>query len=81
MAIRVRNALTFSLSFHYIIALPLAWWIMDGWLHSFAYRVDMGPAIFIIAGGSVILISLCTIGIQSVRAALASPVTQIQSTL
>jgi len=62
-----------------LIALPVAWWIMNEWLHSFAYRVDMGPGIFLIAGAAVILITLCTISIQSIRAAVANPVKNLKA--
>jgi len=62
-----------------LIALPVAWWIMNEWLHSFAYRVDMGPGIFLIAGVAVILITLCTISIQSIRAAVANPVKNLKA--
>ncbi|HVU55129.1 MAG TPA: ABC transporter permease [Puia sp.] len=62
-----------------LIALPVSWWIMNEWLHSFAYRVDMGPGIFLIAGVVVILITLCTISIQSIRAAVANPVKNLKA--
>jgi predicted permease len=62
-----------------LIALPVAWWIMNGWLGSFAYRIDMGPGIFLLAGVAVILVSLCTVSIQSIRAALANPVKNLKA--
>jgi predicted permease len=62
-----------------LIALPVAWWIMNEWLHSFAYRVHMGPGIFLIAGAAVILITICTISIQSIRAAVANPVRNLKA--
>ncbi|HVU84407.1 MAG TPA: hypothetical protein VHC50_06180, partial [Puia sp.] len=62
-----------------LIALPVAWWIMNEWLHSFAYRIDMGPGIFLVAGVAVILITLCTISIQSIRAAVANPVKNLKA--
>jgi ABC-type antimicrobial peptide transport system permease subunit len=62
-----------------LIALPVAWWIMNEWLHSFAYRIDLGPGIFLIAGAAVILITLCTISIQSIRAAVANPVKSLKA--
>jgi len=62
-----------------LIALPVAWWIMNEWLHSFAYRVDLGPGTFLIAGFAVILVTLCTISVQSIRAALANPVKNLKA--
>jgi predicted permease len=62
-----------------VIALPLAWWIMHSWLGSFAYRIDMGPGIFLTAGVAVILVTICTVSIQSIRAAVANPVKNLKA--
>jgi putative ABC transport system permease protein len=62
-----------------LIAFPLAWWIMTQWLHSFAYRINMGAGIFLIAGASVILVTLLTISFQSIRAAVANPVKSLKT--
>jgi len=62
-----------------LIALPVSWWIMNEWLHSFAYRIDMGPGIFLISGLAVILVTLCTISMQSIRAAVANPVKNLKA--
>ena len=39
-----------------LIAFPLAWWGMNQWLQSFAYRIHIGADVFLIAGVSVIFI-------------------------
>ena len=62
-----------------LIAFPLAWWAMHGWLQSFAYRVDIGAGIFLAAGGSIILITICTISFQAIKAAVANPVRALRS--
>jgi putative ABC transport system permease protein len=62
-----------------IIAFPLAWWIMNQWLDNFVYRINIGFDIFLIAGLSIILITLITISYQSLKAAMASPVKSLQS--
>jgi len=62
-----------------LVALPVAWWIMNEWLHSFAYRVHMGAGIFLMAGAAVILITICTISAQSIRAAVANPVKNLKA--
>ena len=36
-----------------LIAVPLSWWLMKGWLQSFAYRIHISPGVFIIAGFSL----------------------------
>jgi putative ABC transport system permease protein len=57
-----------------LIAFPLAWWAMNTWLQDFAFRVNMGWWIFILAGASALLIALATISFQAIRAALDNPV-------
>ncbi|RFM25707.1 ABC transporter permease [Deminuibacter soli] len=61
------------------IAFPLAWWMMSRWLHSFAYQVHMGAGIFIGAGVAVIFITLCTVSVQSIKAAITNPVKSLKS--
>jgi hypothetical protein len=62
-----------------IIAFPLAWWLMHQWLQGFAYRVNMGSEVFLITAASIFLITLLTISIQAIQAALANPVTSLRS--
>lgn len=61
-----------------IIAIPVAWWGMDYWLDNFTYRVKVS---LLVVGGSVgfvLLISLLTIGIKSLKAANANPVDSLK---
>ena len=62
-----------------LIAFPIAWWIMNQWLSDFAYRIDIGAGVFLIAGGSVILITLVTISFQAIKAAIANPVKSLRT--
>lgn len=62
-----------------LIAFPLAWWVMNGWLQSFAYRIKISLIVFLIAGFSVLLITLLTIGFQAIKAAIANPVKSLRS--
>ncbi|MBS1520318.1 MAG: ABC transporter permease [Bacteroidetes bacterium] len=62
-----------------VIATPIAWFAMNKWLQSFAYRVDMRWWVFIAAGFIAILIAFLTISIRSVKAALANPVRSLRS--
>ncbi len=56
------------------IAAPIAYLIMRQWLQMFSYRVDVGPAAFIIAGAVVLVIALMTVSLRVVRVARANPV-------
>jgi len=62
-----------------VLAFPIAWWVMHTWLKDFAYRVNIGGWIFILAGTSAILISLFTISYQAVKAAVTNPVNSLRT--
>jgi len=62
-----------------IIAFPLAWWMMHQWLQEFAYRVNIGSEVFLVTGASVFLITILTISMQALKAALTNPVTSLRS--
>jgi putative ABC transport system permease protein len=57
-----------------IIACPIAWYLMNQWLQTFAYHIELGPDIFIIAALMAIGIALLTITWQSLKTARANPV-------
>ncbi len=61
------------------IAVPAAWYLMSNWLDNFAYRIDLDWRIFALAGGTAVLIAALTVSFQSVRAALANPVSSLRS--
>lgn len=62
-----------------ILACPVAWWGMNKWLQSFAYRISLSWWLFALAAGIALLIALITVGFQSVRAALANPVKSLRN--
>ena len=62
-----------------IIAFPLAWWSMNKWLQNFAYRVDIGWWIFVIAALFAIVVTLATISYQAIKAAITNPTKSLRS--
>ena len=62
-----------------VIALPVSWWVMSNWLQNFAYRINITPYVFVIAGISVVLVTLFTISFQSIKAAMSNPVNSLRS--
>ncbi|WP_460948199.1 permease prefix domain 2-containing transporter [Spirosoma daeguense] len=62
-----------------VIASPVAWWAMNEWLQSFAYKIDLTWWVFALAGLIAIAIALLTVSFQSVRAALMNPVKSLRS--
>jgi hypothetical protein len=61
-----------------LIALPLAYVLMRGWLQDFAYKVSIGPAIFIFASILTLLIAFLTVSYHSIKAALSNPVDSLR---
>lgn len=56
-----------------VISVPLAWYFMDSWLESYAYRISLGAGVFVIAFLAALLIALSTVAFQSFSAALKNP--------
>jgi len=63
----------------FAIATPLAWYFMHQWLQDYAYRINIGWWIFLIAGAAAILIALITISFQAIKAAIANPVKSLRT--
>ncbi len=62
-----------------VIAVPLGWWAMDKWLQGFAYRITLGPAVFVEAGILALSIALVTMAWQSIKAAVANPILSLRN--
>jgi predicted permease len=62
-----------------LIAFPVAWWAMNKWLESFAYRISLSWWLFVASAGIALMIALITVSFQSVRAALVNPVKSLRS--
>jgi ABC-type antimicrobial peptide transport system permease subunit len=63
----------------FVIAAPLAYYIMNKWLADFAYKIEIGGWIFVIAGVSAMLIALLTVSFKAIGAALANPVKSLRT--
>jgi predicted permease len=57
-----------------IIAWPIAYFAMNKWLQSFAYRIEASLWVFVLSGGLTLLIVLLTVCYQAIKAATANPV-------
>jgi len=57
-----------------VIAWPVAWYYLHGWLESYAYRIALDPLYFAAAGGAALLIAWITVAGHAVRVARANPV-------
>ena len=63
----------------FVIAMPLAWYIMRDWLANFSYRIALSPWIFAVAGFTCFIISMLTVIFQSWRAASENPINNIKT--
>lgn len=63
----------------FLVATPLAAWMMNKWLSAFAYHVELSWTVFALAMGSIVVITYLTVGWQSLKAALANPADSLRS--
>jgi putative ABC transport system permease protein len=57
-----------------LIAWPVAWWVMRGWLNGFQDRISLNPALFLLAGLAALAIAVVTVVGQAVKVARAHPI-------
>ncbi|MCW3109884.1 MAG: FtsX-like permease family protein [Segetibacter sp.] len=62
-----------------IIAFPISYWAMYKWLQDFAYRINIGWTVFVLAGLSASMIALLTVSFQAIKAAIANPVKSLRT--
>ena len=66
-------------SFACVIAIPVAWYIMNRWLEDFAYRTHISWWMFTVAGLLVLLVALITVSFEAIKAAIANPVKSLRT--
>jgi putative ABC transport system permease protein len=62
----------------FVIACPIAYFVMQKWLENFAYRTDLSWWIFVFAGILALFIALITVSFQSWKAATRNPITSLR---
>lgn len=63
----------------FVMAVPIAWYIMSDWLQNFAYRINISYSIILLAGGLTLIIALLTVSYQAIKAATLNPVESLRS--
>lgn len=63
----------------FVIATPVAWFMMNRWLEDYAYHTDLTWDVFLISGVISLMVALLTVSYQSLRAAFANPATSLRS--
>ncbi|MEM8557785.1 MAG: ABC transporter permease [Bacteroidota bacterium] len=62
----------------FLVAAPIGYVAMQRWLADFAYRIELGPGLFLVAGGGALVIALAAVSVQALRAATADPVRSLR---
>ncbi|CCH57059.1 protein of unknown function DUF214 [Fibrisoma limi BUZ 3] len=63
----------------FVLAAPLAWWVMTQWLHSFVYRIELSAGSFALAMLITFIVAFLTVGFCSVKAAMTNPEKTLQT--
>ncbi|MEM8488718.1 MAG: ABC transporter permease [Bacteroidota bacterium] len=61
-----------------LVATPIAYLTMQYWLEGFAYRIEIGPGIFLTTIALTFTVALFTVGHQTLKAAFANPVQSLR---
>ena len=62
----------------FVVALPLSVWAASRWLQDFAYRMELSPGLFVLAGGLALLAALLPVSYHAFRAAASDPATTLR---
>jgi ABC-type antimicrobial peptide transport system permease subunit len=63
----------------FILAAPLAWFVMNKFLDEFAYKITIGFEVFLIGLLATLAIAMLTVGYKSLKAALVNPANSLRS--
>jgi putative ABC transport system permease protein len=59
--------------FAFVVSIPFSWWAISQWLDSFAYKVEITPLTFVVAGCAELMLAVLSVGYLSLRAASTNP--------
>jgi len=79
IVLMVNREFTKLVGIAFVLAVPIAWYAVSQWLQDFAYRIEIGFGVFILAGMIALVISWLTVSYQSVKAALINPVDSLRN--
>jgi putative ABC transport system permease protein len=70
---------TILITVAFVLAAPAAWWLMNNWLKDFAYKIEIGAGVFVIAIAASLVVAWLTVGYKALRAATANPVKSLRT--
>ncbi|MEP6737444.1 MAG: ABC transporter permease [Chryseolinea sp.] len=62
-----------------VIAIPSSYYVMRGWLSDFAYRIDLGPVVFVVCSLVSLVLMWTTVCLLSMRVAKLNPANTLKS--
>ncbi|HEY1062258.1 MAG TPA: ABC transporter permease [Daejeonella sp.] len=62
-----------------VIASPLAYYFLQDWLQKYAYRINIGMGVFLVAAVMALFVTLITVSFQAIKAAMMNPVKSLRS--
>lgn len=70
---------TILIAVAFVLATPIAYYMMNNWLNNFVYKINIGIGVFILAIAVSIGVAWITVGYKAIKAALANPVKSIRT--
>ena len=61
------------------IAVPIAWYLMNNWLKTYQYKINIGFGVFALVIVASVAITLLTVSFQAIKAAIANPVKSLRT--
>ncbi len=63
----------------FLVAAPAAWYLIHHWLNGYAFRIAIGPALFLLPFGIILLLAFTTVSWLSIKSALMNPVKSLKT--
>jgi len=70
---------TILIAVAFVIAAPVAWFMMNSWLNDFVYRIKLGFEAFVLAIIISIIIAWITVGYKAIKAAIVNPIKSLRT--
>jgi len=61
-----------------IIAIPISWFILQNWLNSFAYSLQLTPDVFVFSGLIAVVVAALTVSFQAYKSANQNPIESLR---
>ncbi len=79
IVVMLSKEFTLLITLAFIIASPVAWYVMNQWLQQYTYRVNVGVGFFVLTIATSLCIAWLTVGYTAIRAAIANPVKSLHT--